>query len=1298
MCIALSILQKLLSNDAISAGNVDMVMAMLSNVERSGDDSVQLKTLQTALALLQSTIHPTSEEGLASILGLCFRMLSTKGHKDAVVSTASATVRQVVALVFSYVDASAESARLKYQAVEAAAGKSEHASSPTLIAAQRLLDDLVALASGAPAAWLKGSSLPRTLALEILDFVITHSFELFTQLPAFEHVLCNKVPQLLQAQLYDHLDAGAAGSTMAAQSFPAFKAVLRCIRTLLRGYHDTLGARCGSLIQAILKGTHDKYPNFQRVAVTQLLRQLLDDPRLVYVLFVAFDNEADRKVDAVHALVRAAIDIVDAMLKADNDGPLEAVATLYKKRSSGKDGAMSEADYENAPKELQGSYLTMLAIDSLLAVATSIEQLADIVSTQGGSGMLPVPTPLSPRIGSPRLSMQAAAVVVTASGTADIVVVRALEERLWRSMLVVLSSLLEGSNGEALVLRILRGYQSLTQSAGLLGLDEPRDALLKALCDAALSHTSASPSTVTPHPRSNSSEGGASPLHSRSASEELLPNVLAADIVVLNQKNVHCMRTLFNVARRLSGCLGASGWAVVLATVNTLDRVLDSPKTTTVDEHQGDLVILAAAASQLFQATANMDRAAVVALLSGLREVSISSIPISAQLSQTKLYALDRMVEVLLHNVSRIYDLWAVFLSHCLEVMANSKPQVRAAAIEALSKAIVGALSQLPRNPHGGSGDSSGGLEHMLLVALESLYNDDRERDVKLGVLRVLLVVVQRHGERLTDGWTPVFRLLSSVPAFGDFEATDLAFQCVSLIASDHMAAMPLARLRRCLEVAALYGSQQEDLNVSLTTISLLWNAADLFSRGSSKVVVVEEKIKAPEVLEKEDVLQEGGDDFIPSSNANGKMLQAQLTAAQTEDLLRLVFAALYALSRDERPEVRNSGVRTIFAAVVGQGPRLTKALWKETLWDMLFPLLSHAFLKSATSSKEEAEATLLGNSRGKEVRMVVHHSRNSEQKQWDETVVMALTGMARLLRAHLPTVAALGAKSIEAGWDELMVVAESGMAGGRKEVALAAIALLGAVMGTHGIDPGTVSDPMWSRAIRAIDVGVEASTTGNCMVPVSARLELLGLIGQIYCNPALIQSRFTAHDMSKAYRWVEAFCKNPWSDDDASNVVQTVGLPPVQKSALVLFPKLAPHHAPELWPDFLYSVVRLCKPEHIIQLWEEERKQGVSPVAAGKEASISEPSMKATPQKSAPSHRFQQKYALTSEFLQKVLEVLGKVYGIAPEPVKAGTLAPIVRALSTCMQVSKKILHKVWHNQKDEMIAHGIEPRTFAV
>ena len=62
-------------------------------------------------------------------------------------------------------------------------------------------------------------------------------------------------------------------------------------------------------------------------------------------------------------------------------------------------------------------------------------------------------------------------------------------------------------------------------------------------------------------------------------------------------------------------------------------------------------------------------------------------------------------------------------------------------------------------------------------------------------------------------------------------------------------------------------------------------------------------------------------------------------------------------LAMDLRPEVRNSGVRTLFAVIVNQGPRLSPELWERCLWEMLFPLLRHAYRMSANSDKEEVGA-----------------------------------------------------------------------------------------------------------------------------------------------------------------------------------------------------------------------------------------------------------------------------------------------------------------------------------------------------
>lgn len=55
----------------------------------------------------------------------------------------------------------------------------------------------------------------------------------------------------------------------------------------------------------------------------------------------------------------------------------------------------------------------------------------------------------------------------------------------------------------------------------------------------------------------------------------------------------------------------------------------------------------------------------------------------------------------------------------------------------------------------------------------------------------------------------PLLRLLAAVPERGGGDAIKLGFQSLELLCSDHLAALPVEQLRRCLEVAALYARQK---------------------------------------------------------------------------------------------------------------------------------------------------------------------------------------------------------------------------------------------------------------------------------------------------------------------------------------------------------------------------------------------------------------------------------------------------------------------------------------------------------
>jgi hypothetical protein len=350
----------MLANDALAPDAGDAVVSMLAKADKAADEAVHLKVLQTALTLLQSPLRPATDEGIAAVLGVCFRTLALKGRQGPLASTAAATVRQAVAIVFSYVNVDAELERQKRVAEKAAelatvapgtpgspgasaADAAEAADPPAaaLVAAQRLLEDLIAIATGAQPVWLRTPSLPRTFVLEVLDFALCNCDRVFTALPDFESSLSLRLGHVLQAQLQDHLDAGAAGAPLALSSLPALRALLRCVRTVLLRYHRQLGARCGSLIQAVLRGLGPQFPVFQRVAAAQVVRSLVSDPELVHFLFAAYDMKQQRSLDAVHALVRGATDTIDSSLRAAEGGEVgEAsvaeVAALYQAKSQGE--------------------------------------------------------------------------------------------------------------------------------------------------------------------------------------------------------------------------------------------------------------------------------------------------------------------------------------------------------------------------------------------------------------------------------------------------------------------------------------------------------------------------------------------------------------------------------------------------------------------------------------------------------------------------------------------------------------------------------------------------------------------------------------------------------------------------------------------------------------------------------------------------------------------------------------------------------------------------------------------------
>lgn len=766
--------------------------------------------------------------------------------------------------------------------------------------------------SGEEPTWLQTPSLPRAQVLELLDFVLKSDTTTFHKSTVLSSIVGRRLPDLLRPQLRDHLTAGVTSSSFATAQFSSFRAALDCTQTLLVMYSSQILdiQVAGALVEVLLTALLPAQPNYQRLAALHVVVRLLSDATFLNW----FGSQLDEKIKnssevksgaqlgagvsspkpqdessfvtepgsapSVWALVTACRQVLQSIEDARDpeEEPLLAGIELVLRARPGS--LVPDVGASPAALASQKFAIAAVALEALAGYGASLEELVQHSSSSVDDSARSKAYSNSPPSNA---------------------VARTLLESTGPTLLALFRRLLGLAPVELLLQLLLSPHQSLLSASTRLGLYALADPCFGTLCELSLAAERT---------------GQISSVSSTTFSENIASS--------LTPRNLACARALMGAVHKLSGYLTPENWAAAAKALTTLDRRLqasmrspavstpvggasvassnsgggplssslgrDSPENTS--SMRDDAEALASSLTALYASTAAMKSEAVLRLLLALQEISLAEVraasaTVVAQ-DRAALCALSRVTEVLLVNMFRLQEFWALFLGHVLEIMAAARaPGSRVLAVEALGQVVSGALGRL-----GGGGGEEGvgddefsgdtgsfsvvpgahqqpnvgppsaadempslsilphnlrsspnytprssavmeaGLEHMLLVSLESVYSAEHAPEARHAVLRALLVVLQRHGERLHEGWGAVFRLLAAVPDTDDPVATDLGFQAVQLIAGDYAAGLGPARLRRCLEVAAAYGVQQDDMNISLATISILWNVADLVGRA----------------------------------------------------------------------------------------------------------------------------------------------------------------------------------------------------------------------------------------------------------------------------------------------------------------------------------------------------------------------------------------------------------------------------------------------------------------------------------
>ncbi|KAL7607146.1 uncharacterized protein LOC111910718 [Lactuca sativa] len=1276
--IGLSCLQKLIAHDAVAPSALNEILATLIDHGEMADEGVQLKTLQTVLIIFQSRLQPDSEEHTAQALGICLHLLENNKSSDSVRNTAAATFRQAVALIFDHVvsteslpaskfvhggymsrsssvssdiNHSINNSRSMEGLMYLEKAKMRDTSTKAGKLGLRLLEDLTALAAGGSAIWLHVGSIQRTFALDILEFILSNYVAVFRALLPYEQVLRHQICSLLMTSLRTNSEIeGETGE-------PYFRRlVLRSVAHIIRHYSSSLITESEVFLSMLVRATSLDLPLWHRILVLEILRGFCVEAHTLRILFQNFDMNP-KNTNVVEGMIKALARVVSSVqFQETSEESLAAVAGMFTSKAKGVEWSLDNDASNAAVLVASEAHAVTLAIEGLLGVVFTVATLTDEAVDVG-------------ELESPRCESDPPAKLIGKTA----VLCTTMVDSVWLTVLDALSLILSKTQGEAIVLEILKGYQAFTQACGVLRAVEPLNSFLASLCKFTISS-------------SNESERRSRSLQSV-GSKRIEIVVDQRDVVILTLKNVQALRTLFNITHRLYNVLGPS-WVLVLETLAALDRVIHSPHATTQDasaavsklprETSGqysEFSILSSLNSQLFESSGLMHISAVKSLLSALRQLSHQSMAgtlsgisqTSSQKTGSISFAVERMISILVNNIHRIQPLWEEVVGHFVELANSPNHHLRAMALNALDQSISAVLGSDQFEEHAlsrhlGSKTEMKALEISVISPLHVLYGSCQSSDVQAGSLKILLHVLERHGDKLCYSWPNILEMLRSVAGSSEKDLVTLGFQSLRVIMNDGLSTVPPEFLHTCLDVTGAYSAQKTELNISLTAIGLLWTSTDFIAKGLLEVPTEDREREMLENKNGEKIEQ--GLNIVKKANQH----DPSVTVAEHEKLLFSVFSILQKLGADDRPEVRNSAVRTLFQTLGSHGQKLSKSMWEDCLWNYVFTTLDRASHMAATSSKDEWQGKELGVRGGKAVHMLIHHSRNTAQKQWDETLVLVFGGIARILRTFFPLLISL--TNFWSGWESLLCSVKNSIANGSKEVALAAVGCLQSTVLSHS-PKGNLPMQYLKSVLDVYDIVLRNPTACGDMAANKVKQEIIHGLGEVYAHA---QGMFDSSMYGQLLSIINSAIKE--AKITQNNFEAEFGhIPPVQRVVLDIIPQLSPpEHLPSLWAVFFQKLLQYLPNSDSSEGDAANRVESRGSIFDGRKMSdVTNGTTFSEKIQVSSSSSFDSKKApaitISSDlFAEKLVPVLVDLFLQAPVAEKAVTFPYIIQALGRCM------------------------------
>ncbi|KAI9519665.1 Endocytosis and vacuole integrity protein [Dissostichus eleginoides] len=1064
--LCLAAIQRLMSHEVVSEAAAGNIINMLWQLMENGLE--ELKLLQTVLVLL-TTNTVVHDEVLSKAIVLCFRLHFTKDNITN--NTAAATVRQVVTVVFERMVAEDERYKGIVEHPPPVQGNTNRRSVSTLRPSAKdaymLFQDLCQLVNADAPYWLVGmTEMTRTFGLELLESVLNDFPGVFLQHQEFSFLLKERVCPLV-IKLFSPNIKFRQGSSSASPApvekpyFPICMRLLRVVSVLIKHFYSLLVTECEIFLSLLVKFLDGEKPQWLRAVAVESVHRLCVQPHLLRSFCQSYDmKQHSTKVfrDIVNAL-GSFIQSLFILPNLGNNAALSAPAGSGAQGSSQGGlgpGGINSNQTTQAAFEYRGTWIPLMTVSVQgSAKATYLEMLDKVeppsipegyAMSVAFSALLDLVRGITSMIERELAAEEGAAAEFRDThpdqqwqpqpGAHQ--VWEEMVSACWCGLLAALSLLLDASTDETATENILKAELTVASLCGRLGLVTPRDAFITAICKASL----------PPHYTLTVLNSNAASLTGKSysilgqtvqiisPSSESHQQVVAVGqplasqpqgTVVLTSKNLQCMRTLLNLAHCHGAVLGTS-WQLVLATLQHLvwilglkpgpggalkpGRAVEGPSTVLTTAVMTDLPFIANILSRLFESSQYLDDVSLHHLINALCSLSLEAMEMaSGNNKEPSLFAVAKLLETGLVNMDRIEILWRPLTGHLLEVCQHTNSRMREWGAEALTALIKAGLAYKHDPPLA----QNQRLQLLLLNPLKELSNV-LHADIRQKQLESVLQILQSQGDGLGPGWPLVLGVIGAIRNDQGESLIRTAFQCLQLVVTDFLPTMPCTCLQIVVDVAGSFGLQNQELNISLTSIGLLWNISDyFFQRGEA---ITQDLEREEEALQKQ-------------AKEKGETLNRPFHPAPPFDCLWLcLYAKLGEMCVDPRPAVRKSAGQTLFSTIAAHGTLLQQPTWHIVVWKVLFHLLGRVRTSSTTADKEKIESGG-GN-------ILIHHSRDTAEKQWAETWVLTLAGVARIFNTRRYLLQQLG--DFFEAWEVLLNHIQSAALSKNNEVSLAAL------------------------------------------------------------------------------------------------------------------------------------------------------------------------------------------------------------------------------------------------------------------